>query len=369
MQQASSEQKAAEAKTKATNSVHMVAMCLGLPGHYRRGRVIVEIGNSVQKASAELEGCYKAGTNNFHIVHAQFGHSLVFRRLWARLASVPGLERMGFRFDDRRPEFYKNQVGGAAGAASSSGPDPWRGRLEFHADHLEQERFAKMVWSLVCGLVKHRGQSMSQFVDLPLVQMALLLGNPSQQSLGLKSLSDFWDALMAAEHRQSCTPGVSDLVGSLTRADRPNGGFEALGRCRNQMLLGPLLGPRCASAGGGVAAHRASVAGRRLGADAGGVLELVVAGEGDRALRMRRVLLRLEELGPCMPLVAKCCCRPQRAAVLRPLRDGGHKVPIEVSLASPALGIHPDPCFAADCDFSALGGRCVSAGRRVVAVR
>lgn len=210
-----SEGKAAEQRNKAVNSVHMAAMILGQGGQFRRGRVLLCVGRMVRKAFAsELQGATKADqTLAFHISHANHGHSLVFRRIFKVMSSTQSLEFMLFDFGDTEQDFYNKQFAPDLGAASSSsGPGLFLKRLAIHEKHIDEVGFAELVWSLVCATVRHRGMTISQFVDLPLGQMALLLGSQQAIAKCLAKQKLNWQVLEAAERKQFTDGGVALLL-------------------------------------------------------------------------------------------------------------------------------------------------------------
>jgi len=214
---ANSESKVAENTVKAKNSVHMAAMIMGRCGGFRRGRILLSVGRVVRKAFAlELQAVASENlTFSFHLNHATQGHSLVFRRLWALLHSLPALEEMLFDFDGGMSQPYLDQVQIRC-ASSGSGAEAAPQVLNIHEMHKDEVQWSQLLWDLVVATIRHRGLSMAQFIDLPLGQMvALLSSKPAVVHNGLAKQKTNFMVLHAAEEKQFQVPGLAKVLDCL----------------------------------------------------------------------------------------------------------------------------------------------------------
>eukprot|EP00439_Symbiodinium_sp_Y106_P025733 s712_g3.t1 len=217
MQQTSNETKATERKTDAVNSLHMAAMILGQGGQFRRGRLLLSVGKVVHKAfQKELAGAYAIDrTFDYLLNHASQGHHLVFKKLWSIMFSLPMLEHMLFDVADTERAFYRQQLQVPASSSTAAPPVQLEG-LDLHEKHLADEAWADQLWRLITATVKHRGLTMSQFLDMPLGQMVLLLSREeSKVAQGLAKQKQNWQVLCAAEERQFSVGGVSKILDAV----------------------------------------------------------------------------------------------------------------------------------------------------------
>ena len=129
--------------------------------------------------------------------------------------SLPMLEHMLFDVADTERAFYRQQLQVPASSSTAAPPVQLEG-LDLHEKHLADEAWADQLWRLITATVKHRGLTMSQFLDMPLGQMVLLLSREeSKVAQGLAKQKQNWQVLCAAEERQFSVGGVSKILDAV----------------------------------------------------------------------------------------------------------------------------------------------------------